>query len=402
MGQGVTATQITIGVEVAKDINKATAAVGAKTDNPEERAVAQATIDYLNAHGGIAGRKIVPVWSLMDPTQGTFESQAQQTCSRFTEDAHVFAAVSSSVGGNDSLASCLAQRGVPLVANNYWPFDAAEYGRLGRFLYQPGRMIQERWVPAFIDGLVSMGFFTKGAKIGIIRFDEPVFERMAAAMKQRLAQHGLQVTAEAATLTPHAIADFGAMGAQIGNAIINFQSKRVTHILMAEYNGQLPFFFLPAADSQGYKPVYGFHSNDLPNTQAGGQAPQQLKGSMVVGWMPANDVGIDSEYRKGNYALCMDIVKNAGGGPQGRRLYAPYYCDSLMFLKTALERAGALTADGLDAAVGGLGRSYDSPFTYATNLFPGRHDGAGSVRYSRFDDGCGCYVYANDRADAVG
>ena len=403
MGAGVTEDEIRIGIEVAADINRATAAVGAQTSNPEEGAVAQAVIDHLNAEeGGIAGRQIVPVYSEKDATQGTWETHAQVSCSRFTEDDRVFVAIDSSVGGNDSLAACLAQRGVPLVEQNYWPFDAEAYGKIGRYLYQPARMIQERWVPAFIDGLVSLGFFGKDAKIGIVRFDQPVFERQAAAMKTRLAQHGLSVAAEAATITPHGVSDFGTMGAQIGNAIVSFQSRGVTHVLMAEYNGQLPFFFLPAADSQGYKPVYGFHSNNLPNTQAGGgQAPQQLVGSMVVGWMPANDVADAEEYRGGSYAKCQEIGKDSGGNERGRRLYVSYYCESLLFLKAALDQAAALTPEGLEESVSRLGTSFDSAFGYATRFFPGRHDGGAAVRYTRFDEACECYLYANDRIVTV-
>lgn len=402
MGEGVTEEEIRIGIEVAADINRATAAVGAQTSNPEEAAVAQAVVDHLNAEGGIAGRQIVPVFSEKDATQGTWETHAQVSCSRFTEDDRVFVAIDSSVGGNDSLAACLAQRGVPLVEQNYWPFDAEAYGRIGRFLYQPARMIQERWVPAFIDGLVSLGFFGADAKIGIVRFDQPVFERQAEAMKARLSQHGLTVTAEAATVTPHGVSDFGTMGAQIGNAIVSFQSRGVTHVLMAEYNGQLPFFFLPAADSQGYKPVYGLHSNNLPNTQTGGQAPQQLVGSMVVGWMPANDVDDTEEYRGGSYAKCQEISKDTGGNDRGRRLYVSYYCESLLFLKVALDRATALTPKGLEDSVSRLDTSFDAPFGYATRFFPGRHDGGAAVRYTRYDEACECYLYANDQIVPVG
>jgi hypothetical protein len=401
MGAGVTDTEIVVGIEAAADINRATAAVGASTSNPEEADVAQAVIDHLNATGGIAGRQIVPVYSAKDPLQGTWETHAQQTCSRFTEDATVFVAISSSVGGNDSLASCLSSRGVALVEQNYWPFDADAYGRYGRLLYQPSRMIPERFVPAWIDGLVSMGFFD-GATIGILRFDAPQFERMAAAMEQRLAQHGLEVAAQAATITPHGVGDFGTMGAQIGNALISFQARGVTHILMAEYNGQLPFFLMPAADSQGYRPRYGLQSNDLPNTQSGSQPASQLEGSMVVGWMPANDVGDGEEYRGGNYARCQEVTAGAGGDERGRRLYASYYCDSLFFLEAALERAPALTVEGLEAGVAALGADFDSPFTYATDFASGRHDGAAAIRYSVYDAGCECYVYANDRVDAVG
>ncbi|HEX9681655.1 MAG TPA: ABC transporter substrate-binding protein [Acidimicrobiales bacterium] len=399
-GPGVTDSEILIGVEAAENINQATAVVGAETNNPEESDVAAALAEWVNANGGMGGRSVRLVIHEKDVTRGTWEQHAQAACSRFTEDTRVFAVISSSVGGNESLASCLAAKGVPVVELNYWPFDAEAYRRLGRYLYQPSRMIPDRYAAAYVDGLVAMGFF-ENARIGLIRFDQPVFERMAEAIKARLAVHGLSVVDEQATITPRGVSDFGAMGGQIGNALISFRSNQVSHVLFAEYNGMLPFLLLNAAEAQGYRPKYGFQSNNLPETQADEQAPQQLAGAMVVGWMPPNDVGMVFDQRGGTYARCLDIVAGAGGSERGRRLYGGYGCDAFMFLKHALDRASALTASGLEDAVHRLGTSFDSPFTYATSFFPGRHDGAAAVRYSVYDPQCQCFRYANDRIDRV-
>lgn len=403
MSAGVTSKSILIGVETAKDINAATAAVGASTDNPEEGAVAQAVIDYVNKHGGIAGRQVKAVFHEKDSTQGTWETHAAATCAAFTEDNHVFAAIDSSVGGNDSLASCLAQHGVPLMETDFWPFDAEAYKRLGHFLYQPSRMAPERAMAVYIDGLVSLGYFDKGANVGLIGFDAAPFQRMSAAMKARMAYHHLTLADERTTITPHGVADFGELGAQISNAIISFRAKGVDHVIFSEYAGQLPFLFLKAADAQGFHPRYGFNSISRANTQAS-QGPASMTGAVNVGWLPTDDVDVSKEYRGGAFQTCMEAAHQGGisGSPSGQRLYTSIFCDALLFLKAGLEKATALTPAGFEDAVGRLGRSYDSPGTYATNFFPGRHDGAAAVRYSKYDVGCQCMVYANDRIDQVG
>ena len=403
MGTGVTAKTILIGVETAKDINAATAAVGASTQNPEEGAVAQAVIDYVNKHGGIAGRQVKVVYREKDTTQGSWEVHAAATCSAFTEDAHVFAAIDSSVGGNDALASCLAQRGVPLIETDFWPFDAEAYRRLGHFLYQPSRMAPDRAMAVYVDGLASLGYFDNGAKVGLIGFDAAPFQRMTAAMKSRLAYHHLSLADERTTITPHGVSDFGELGAQISNAIISFRSHGVDHVLFSEYAGELPFLFLKAADAQGFHPRYGFNSMNRSNTQAG-QGPASMEGALNVGWLPTDDAGSTKEYRGGAYQTCMQAARDGGitGSPSGQRLYVSIFCDALLFLKAGLEKATALTPAGFEDGVGRLGRSYDSPATYATNFFPGRHDGAAAVRYTKYDAGCECMVYANDRVDAVG
>ena len=404
MGQGVTAKEILIGVETAKDINAATAAVGAKTDNPNESDVAKAVIDYINKNGGIAGRQVRAVYHEKDATQGSWEQHAAAACSAFTEDNHVFAAIDSSVGGNDSLASCLAQRGVPLMETDFWPFDAEAYRRLGHFLYQPDRMIPDRAMAAYVDGLVSMGYFDNGAKVGLIEFDAAPFQRMAAAIKSRLAYHHLALTDEQTTVTPHGVTDFGELGGQISNAIVSFRSKGVNHVLFDEYAGQLPFLFLKAADGQGYYPRYGFNSISRANTQASQASTASMTGAVNVGWLPTDDASETVEYRKGAFATCMSIAKSAGvgGGPSGQRLYMSLFCDALFFLKASLDKATALTPAGLEDAVNRLGRSFDSPNTYETNFFPGRHDGAAAVRYTKYDTGCTCMLYANSRIDQVG
>jgi hypothetical protein len=404
MGQGVTAKEILIGVETAKDINAATAAVGASTDNPNEVDVAKAVINYVNKSGGIAGRQVRAVYHEKDTTQGTWEQHAATACSAFTEDSHVFATIDSSVGGNDSLASCLAQRGVPLMETDFWPFDVEAYRRLGHFLYQPSRMIPERAMAVYVDGLVSMGYFDNGAKVGLIEFDAAPFQRMAAAIKARLAFHHLALTDEQTTITPHGVSDFGALGGQISNAIVSFRSRNVDHVLFAEYAGELPFLFLKAADSQGYHPRYAFNSISRPNTQANQGSVASMTGALSVGWLPTDDVGEASEYRGGAYATCINIARQAGlsGSPGGQRLYMAIFCDALFFLKAGLEKATALTAAGLEDGVSRLGRSYDSPNAYGTNFFPGRHDGATAVRYMRYDASCTCNVYANARIDQVG
>ncbi|HVV36573.1 MAG TPA: ABC transporter substrate-binding protein [Acidimicrobiales bacterium] len=403
MGTGVTAKSILIGVETAKDINAATAAVGASTDNPEEGAVAQAVINYVNKHGGIAGRQVKAVFHEKDTTQGSWEVHAAATCAAFTEDNHVFAAIDSSVGGNDALASCLAQHGVPLVETDFWPFDAEAYKRLGHFLYQPSRMAPERAMAVYVDGLVSLGYFANGAKVGLIGFDAAPFQRMTAAVKARLASHHLALTDERTTITPHGVTDFGELGAQIQNAIISFRSRGVDHVIFSEYAGQLPFLFLKAADAQGFHPRYGFNSMSRANTQAS-QGPASMSGAVNVGWLPTDDADVTQEYRGGAFATCMDAAKQGGisGSASGQRLYTSIFCDALLFLKAGLEQATALTPAGFEDAVGRLGRSFDSPGTYATNFFPGRHDGAAAVRYTKYNAGCECMVYANDKLDPVG
>jgi ABC-type branched-subunit amino acid transport system substrate-binding protein len=390
LGIGATATEVKVGVEVTIGLNAAITAVGGKANTTDETLVANTVAAWINKHGGVAGRKLVLVIHGTDKTSGTWASQAQTTCSDFAEDKKVFAVVSSTVGGNDSLAACLAQHKTPLIEQNFWPYDREAYSRWGSYLFQPSRAVPERWTRAYVDGLIDQGFFDKGAKIGLIKYNAPQFLRIADAIKARLKERGLSLTEEASVVTPQSVSDFGQMNAQLSNTILRFRSSNVSHIVFAEYNGIVPFFLLPQAESQGYHPRYGFSSIDLPNTQQGNAPAAQLKRSVVIGWLPPEDIQVTDDKRGGNAALCLKMLRDAGVG-EPSRLYTQSTCDSLLFLKAALDRATALTPPGLQAAVESLGTSFDSAFTWAARYGPGRHDGADAVRPSKFEDQCGCY-----------
>src|SRR5581483_7222592 len=62
-GPGVTASTIYIGAGYEPDTQAADSAIGAANAGPgDEKAETQAIIDYINAHGGVAHRKLAPVW----------------------------------------------------------------------------------------------------------------------------------------------------------------------------------------------------------------------------------------------------------------------------------------------------------------------------------------------------
>jgi hypothetical protein len=170
------------------------------------------------------------------------------------------------------------------------------------------------------------------------------------------------------------------------------RSAGVDHIMFLENAGEIPFFFMQQADSQSSRPIYGMTSADIPDTQAGQQPAAQLKGSMVVGWNPPNDVAT-SNVPKGNaaYDLCASVMKKYAVSGSG--FYIDSICDTILFLRTVVPKVTSFTTAGLRAAVAGLGTSYDSPFTFATQFGANRFDGATTVRGATFDDGCTCYKY---------
>lgn len=393
MGKGVTAGEIRIGLQVSKELGAGFALVGASGEAPDERKIAAAMVEWVNANGGLAGRKLVPVWHETDVTSGSFSTQSQAACATLTEDNTVFAAVSSAVGGNDTMAACMAQKRTPLVERNLWLFDTPYYREFAGYLYQPGKMRADRWGAAYADGLAASGFL-KGAKLGLVRFDGPVFQRVAdGAFKPALARHGVKITDEAVLSTPGGVSDFGGMAAEINNAILRFRTSGVTHVVFIENAGILPFFWMPQAESSGFHPRYGIPSNSIPATIAGQAPAAQLKNAVIVGWTPPNDV--PAQFHPGGnpaWARCNAIMTKAGtSGAAG--FYTQSTCDAFFFLKAVADTAPSLDAAGFRAAVERLGSGFNSPFTFATRFGPGRHDGAAQWRTGLFFDDCACFRY---------
>ncbi len=63
-------------------------------------------INYVNAHGGVAGRRIVPDYQMYCPIQS---AQALSLCTSFTEDDHVFAVMGDFVDFSGDAQTCIAK-----------------------------------------------------------------------------------------------------------------------------------------------------------------------------------------------------------------------------------------------------------------------------------------------------
>ncbi len=405
LGRGVTSTTIKIGINHSAPLGPAFQAVGFAGDPAatDERRIAEIMIEYINSHGGLAGRKIIAVYNEYDAVGGgTWDSLAAEACARFVNDEKVFAVVSGHVGQTDSLLACLAKGGTPLIQQNQWPYDGKYFEEFKNFLYQPSRMRPERFVPAWIEGLKDGGYFTAGAVLGLARFDDPVFARIATLIRSELKKIGKKITVEAVLNTPQSVADFGRMSSEFQSAVLRFRQANVTHVLFDEYAGQMPFFGLTVAENQRYRPRWAFNSTNLTNTIQQQHDDAQLTGAVSVSWLPGQDVydAHDPRMGKGVLKQCYDIITKGGMTPS--RLYTGIFCDSFLFLQMILSTTNNITPEGMGEAAAKVGTSYESPYTWTTRFSPGRTDGASSVRIAKYTPNCvtvegeprGCFTFS--------
>jgi hypothetical protein len=242
-------------------------------------------------------------------------------------------------------------------------------------------------------------------KIGLVRFDDPQFERAGVALKKQLESKGLSLAAEASVRRARTVNEYSDMANQARAAALDFKTKNITHVqFLGNSSAILPLLFMQAAEKQVYRPRYGLVSTDGGQALAtllSGDAQNQLGASAQVGWFPIFDVH-RSEY-SGDKTLpafqrCIKILEDSGEGftegdpTRNKEAIAALYCDNLFYFAAAAKAAGPnLTPDSFMAGVRSLD-SLESAQTFVLSTSQ-RRDGFGGVRDGKWFDDCTCFKY---------
>jgi hypothetical protein len=340
----------------------------------------RAVITQVNKAGGLAGRPIEPVFHRTDPLEGSFDSQGQAACERFTQDEKVQYVVDNALSPSKVLLSCVAQRQIPLVWELHMAMVTnAETSKFANYLYRPTMPNADRY-RFVIDGLHEAGFF-KSARVGLLRYDSPEGALISnKVFRPRLKALGIPVVAEAAMTQPSNAGGAAGLGGQSSNAVLDFKDKEVSHVLFIPTGGAIPLTFIPAAASQGFEPAYGLTTADAPDFIGKNFPESQLRKAMVVGWAPLLD---GDEYARGEpIARCKKALADAGL-PWDYQIQS--YCDAFYFMHKALYAQQVVSAATLRRGVDSLGTSYASPVVAGTLFNASRHDGPTRARLMRYD-----------------
>ena len=406
---GITATTISVGAIYTKNVAAANAAIGgSKRSNDDARDEYNAVIDDINRHGGIAGRKVVPVFAPLDATSSTpMDQQRQAACATWTQDHTVFAILA---GGDQILEECARKAGaVELYSTVAGGGTVPETFRRYPHYVEIAGMNVVRMASVTVDGLAAQGYFGNGAKVGVVTWDDPGFrEGVQKGYVPALARHGLKLATQPAYLSPpQTVQDLGATSAQVNGAVLRFQSAGVDHVILQDGSaglcgvGCIGLEFMNQAKSQHYYPRYGLNDSAAPVAAVkGGSYPtDQLKGSLAVTW-----TDIDKTYDVGWHVnqtreRCYELMRKSGIDMSNldAQSAAMEVCDELWFLRDLVARLGGatLTPDNLISVVDSLGSDFASSSVYATDFGPTRHEGVALVRNLRFVDSCTCYRYSS-------
>jgi len=414
-GPGITDTTIYIGDIYAVNadaLNQAAGANGISQGDPQ--ADARAVIDDINKKGGIAGRKVEPVFFAFDSTSTqTIDQQYAAACAHFTQDEpRVFAVLGQ---GTASYRRCIGRAGAVIISNDLPTVGAAEFAAIP-MLIDTGSPNLDRIATNMVDALAEQNYFqpwdvvnarpaTAGtAKVGIVTHETAAF-RYATDHLLVPALKALGYTPQVAYVAEvETASDYSKEAAAVQNAELSFSANRVDHVIMFDDNGSMSLFFMNQASSQHYHPRYGGHSGSafevLRSTRDIAEA-EQFNGAMGLGWIPGLDLPANENPDNGPYAnnarrQCLKVMSDHGqtfADPNAQGI-AFGYCNSLWLLRAALNLTPSVINNAtFVASVEKLGDSFEAAGQFGEHLAPGHHDGVSKGYRFAHAPACGCFRY---------
>jgi hypothetical protein len=408
LGPGITDEKIFVAVAQI-DAGPANEQVTGQSLSADAHQPYNAMIQEVNKAGGIQGREVEPLYYRFEGASSqTIDQQSQAACAHWTEDNEVFAFFWSDANG--VLQECAKKEGaiVPLPD----PFFSALPEDFQRYpnLYEVSGLDVVRAGEVTVAGLDRQRYFSKDPKLGIVLWDDPKY---VAALERgfvpALKSAGIELATEPAQITPpQTLQDLGATSADINSAVLRFQSQGITHVMLLDGpaglcgGGCMGTLFMRRAEQQGFRPRYGFNTNNIPKDGlAQGLYPaEQLSGSVAVEWADWDETYDAGWHLNRARETCFDLMRKHGVPLENinQRLLARTACEQLWFMLATVQKMGnaTLNAANFTAGVNTIGSSFQDPSAYAITLSAKHHDGVAAARNMKFDDSCGCYKWTTD------
>jgi hypothetical protein len=415
-GPGITDTEIHIGAGYAVNAGAANAAFGAGgIDQGDDKKNTQIVVDDINAHGGIAGRKVVIEWYELDATSPeTTDAQYQRVCESLTKDAKVFAVMG---GDNDTFLRCLHNAGIVAVNHNLTLSDTARYKRFP-YYFELSALNLDRVASVEVAQLQAQGYFssswntTNGTslpgkpKVGIFTYDLPGFNHAVdQVLVPALARLGFKPDPGNIVRAPYPqnAADVSGAATSASNAVLKFNTSGVTHALVFDEDGVLSLLFGNNAESQGYHPRHGVNSqNGIQALLPSGYPRGQLNGMVGIGWFPGIDIATaentdDGPYSNDSRKRCIALYRAAGVSYDNANASAIALgtCTQFWWLREVMKNVTVFNRDGVLAAAHRSGRVESASGQFVLRIDAEHHDGVGAVRHWAYRPECGCLRYTS-------
>jgi ABC-type branched-subunit amino acid transport system substrate-binding protein len=344
--------------------------LGIKRDHGDYQKAYQTVIDDINAHGGVNGRKIVPVYAAVNPI-GT--DPAQQACIKLTEDQKVFVAIGQFQ--NDAPLCYVEQHDIPVLGGTITS-DYLSRAKAPWYTLEPS----DPDLAQITDAFAKEGAFKK-TKLGIVTHvqEKPLLDNvvMPALKKNKVSGTSAIITApaddtvaaeqEASTIAERFKADGVKTILTVGNSIVTMSRA----LAKTDYRPRLVATSLAPMSS-----YVGNASSDLS------VLPNAISGNVAY------------PYADPELAKCRDMVAKATGEvmvetpPQGdpqNRVSAEVACRYMALFTGLATAAGKNLTTASFAKAAQKAGSVDIPGSGKIAYLPKSHTFAQPVYIYRYD-----------------
>jgi ABC-type branched-subunit amino acid transport system substrate-binding protein len=395
---GVDAKTIRVGFTIQQNNATVSSIASAYHVNlPDNRAAYQALVNYFNAHGGVDGRQLSPVYYTYDPTGGTADQIGQAACAAFTQDSSVFAGLDL-VNGSNTLNACMQRHGRVMLQYGVYFGVEATWRKYSNEVAADGLPLDDA-AALLADHLVSAGFLSKATRLGaVVRSSYDLTQAYQRGFLPALAKFGLNVAQTEFVRDAQTESDISGYTADISSAVLKFRTSGINRVVFFDPGSYAATVFSQNAQQQQYHPLYGFSTlNTIEGLEGSSSAApqQQMIGSLGVSW-EMNADGL-TRTRTSSGKLCDAILKAAGITATDAGTEASYLktCQTFFLFKAAADAAGRdLTRDTFMQAVESLGSKYVSTDTWdgITRFDPNQHAGVSVYRPFVYSQNCSCFV----------
>jgi ABC-type branched-subunit amino acid transport system substrate-binding protein len=379
-----------LGIDYQKNFQGASVGVSGHTTPGESstpNAQVQAVIDYMNAHGGLLGHKIKPVYASESSTAADTASQDQAACTALTQDAHPVAVIISATHTN-SLWTCFEQAGIPFIDTVSDSVDNTVLANYPDLVLIDGISLS-RLATSLVDGLYQQGYFSPGAKIGLVTVNNPTYANaINQALTPALHTHGLQLTGTVDINAATSASGAGAEAAGAANGVLRFRSEGIDHVIFLA-DAATVFFWVTSANSQKYTPRYGMASEDNPNQVTSGADPKaQFTNALDLGYLPSEDIPNPPLNAAAQQCKTVESAEGQQGG------YGAWStCDALFTLGQAIDAAGSFAATSILSGFAKINNPQSAALLGSPSFANGRRDSVAMAAMAAFDTSCGCFKY---------
>ena len=348
--QGVTSTEVKIAIILLD--TSGSGSITLAFDIPptaEQKANWQIVVDDINAHGGVACRKFVPLFFTANPVD---QADVQQKCLDVVA-AHPFAVVDTGAYFSyPALAVCYPQHQLPFFNSGVLPQELLDR----HYPYMFGSGTFEVFFRNFVFGLKDRGFFSSAngfKKLGYLYRDCLA----GAAEKVTGWLHDVGVSDDQVVTYNLGCPSGFAAPSDLQQAILKFQQNGVTHVTETQAGPDYANF-TTLAQQQRFKPKYGM-PDDVVFTAYSTNHPDfdNIADTIVI-----TSSRIGEEHTPGlmnsnpGTVRCQAIFKAAGRPPiEDQTLHhGGLTCDAAWFVAAAIDHAPVLQRsrlpEGLRAA----------------------------------------------------